>query len=114
MAVNKRGKPIRNREDSIEKSSNANQISLMKLLSNKDEVRKTQNNKYFININDITSKSRSNSRSYSKGRKVEMVSLHKDDLDDFDKNKINLDRRVDRNDRPQEKTDTVVTVKKKK
>jgi hypothetical protein len=43
-----------------------------------------------------------------------MVSLHKDDLDDFDKNKINLDRRVDRNDRPQEKTDTVVTVKKKK
>jgi hypothetical protein len=43
-----------------------------------------------------------------------MASLHKDDLDDFDKNKINLDRRADKNERPQEKTDTVVTVKKKR
>mgnify|MGYP000951997086 FL=1 len=52
----------------------------MKLLSGKDEARKTHNNKYFINISDLTSKSRSNSRSYSKGRRVEVTSLHKDDL----------------------------------
>jgi hypothetical protein len=114
MIANKRGKAMRTREDSIEKSPHVNQISLMKLLSGKNDTRKVHNNKYLININDITSKSRSNSRSYSKGQRIDMRSLHKDDLDDFDKNKISLDKRMDRNDRPQDKTDTVVTVKKKR
>lgn len=113
---NKRFKPgTRGRDESFEKApSNINQISLMKLLSSKDDARRTQNNKYFINISDLTGKSRSNSRSYSKGRRVEVASLHKDDLEDFDKNRIHIDKRSDTNSRPHEKPDTVVTVKKKR
>lgn len=82
---NKRFKPtaggVRQREESVERGpTGINQISLMKLLSGKDEARRTHNSKYFINISELTGKSRSNSRSYSKGRRVEMTSLHKDDL----------------------------------
>jgi len=45
---------------------------------------------------------------------VEVTSLHKDDLEDFDKNRIQIDKRSDTNSRPHEKPDTVVTVKKKR
>lgn len=75
---------------------NINQISLLKLLTTKDDTRKTSYNKYFVNIGDIANKSRTNSRSFSKGRKVEMVSLHKDDLDAFDKSRIQIDKRHDK------------------